>query len=82
MMRMELRTAPTYSVKTRVLMELERFPATVKDLVNAGCGSDGQVRYALRQLARAGDGLEITMRGRAREKWYGLKRGAGYKVLR
>ncbi len=71
-----------YSVKTRVIMELQKFPATVRELERAGCGSLTSIKRVVKQLADAG---EVTRLGRVYGKkdpaTYALRKGAGYKFL-
>lgn len=70
---------PVYSVKTRVIMQLEEFPATAKELIDVGCGSRTQVRRVLRRMTTEGGLVVIGKRPRR----YALDRGAtAYKLLR
>lgn len=73
-MSFELRlcAAPVYSVRTRVIMELQQFPATVRELEQAGCGSPSQIRRVLCKL----EGL-VRLQG-AR---YAFKSAEKYKLL-
>jgi hypothetical protein len=65
--------APRYSVKTRVINALREFPATVRELEAAGCGSPSAIRRVLRKL----DGV-VVLAGRR----YALRGpGGGYKLL-
>lgn len=75
---LQLFCRPVYSVKTRVLNALQEFPATVRELESAGCGSGRSIRRVVKALVDSG-GVERI--GGAR---YALRRGAGagYEVLR
>ena len=64
--------APQYSVKTRVINALREFPATVRELEAAGCGSPSAIRRVLRAI----DGV-VLLSGRR----YALRSVGGYKLL-
>jgi predicted RecB family endonuclease len=65
--------APQYSVKTRVIEALREFPATVRELEAAGCGSPSSIRRVLRAL----NGV-VVLSGR---RYALLSPGRGYKLL-
>lgn len=68
---MRLCATPVYSVRTRVINELQQFPSTVRELERAGCGSPSQIRRVLRKLEG------VVRLGNA----YGLRSGGAYKLL-
>lgn len=76
MLEMRLSIRPNYSVRTRVIEALRAFPATVRELEGADCGSSSSIRRVLRALAK--EGGVFVLSGRR----YGLREAAaGYKML-
>ncbi len=81
-MALAMRQSFEYTVKTRVIMELQKFPATVRELERAGCGSLTSIKRVVKQLV---DAREVTCTGRLYGKKdstrYALRTGARYKFL-
>ncbi len=71
-----------YSVKTRVILELQKFPATVRELERAGCGSLTSIKRVVKQLEDAGEATRMGREyGKMSSTRYALRKGAGYKFL-
>lgn len=79
MFELRLSCAPELSVRTRVINALLEFPASVRELEIAGCGSVRSIRRALKELREGGNVVRIGRDGRSHR--YGFRKGIGYRVL-
>lgn len=75
---LELRCAARGSVRTRVIDRLAQFPASVRELDSAGCGSRASIRRVVRCLLADGGAVRIASRD-GRGFRYALRSGARYE---
>ncbi len=75
MSALRLACVPVYSVKTRVILELEQMPATVGELENAGCGARSSIHRVVRRMLSDGEALRLPGRR------YALRNAPAYEVL-